>query len=70
MEDIKSVEILYKDMGKVLSALDTWSFYILTAHEEFERFFGRRADRKRKLYNGMLKTDYYQFYGPKPNKSF
>lgn len=66
MEDLKAVEVLYRDMGKVFSKLATWSFYIITAHEEFERFFGRRADKKRKLYNGMLRTDYYQFYGPKP----
>lgn len=66
MSDLKSVEGLYKEMGKVFSKLDTWSFYIITSHEEFERFFGRRADKKRKLYNGMIKTDLYQFFGPKP----
>lgn len=66
MSDIKSVESLYKEMGKVFSQLDTWSFYIITSHEEFERFFGRKADKKRKLYNGMMKTDLYQFFGPKP----
>ncbi|MDD3705020.1 MAG: class I SAM-dependent RNA methyltransferase [Clostridiaceae bacterium] len=67
ISDMKSVERLYKDMGKVFSNLETWSFYIITSHEEFERFFGRRADKKRKLYNGMMKTDLYQFFGPKPN---
>ncbi|MHB1393833.1 MAG: THUMP domain-containing class I SAM-dependent RNA methyltransferase [Clostridia bacterium] len=66
MSDQKSVEGLYKEMGKVFSKLDTWSFYIITSHEEFEKFFGRRADKKRKLYNGMMKTDLYQFFGPKP----
>lgn len=69
LEDTKSVEYLYKDMGRVFAKLDTWSFYIITAHEGFERFFGRRADKKRKLYNGMLKTDFYQFYGPKPPRT-
>lgn len=69
MSDLKSVEGLYKEMGKVFSKLDTWSFYIITSHEEFERFFGRRADKKRKLYNGMMKTDLYQFFGPKPPRS-
>jgi putative N6-adenine-specific DNA methylase len=69
LENNKSVELLYKDMGKVFSKLDTWSFYIITAHEGFEKLFGRRADKKRKLYNGMLKTDYYQFYGPKPPRA-
>ena len=65
----KEAEELYRQMGTVFSELDAWSFYVLTAHEDFERFFGRRADRKRKLYNGRLKVDYYQFYGPKPPKS-
>lgn len=66
LSDQKSVEGLYKEMGKVFSKLDTWSFYIITSHEEFEKFFGRRADKKRKLYNGMMRTDLYQFFGPKP----
>ncbi len=66
LEDRKSVEQLYKAMGTAFSKLSTWSFYIITAHEEFERLFGKRADKKRKLYNGMMKTDLYQYYGPKP----
>lgn len=66
MSDQRSVEGLYKEMGKVFSELDTWSFYIITSHEEFERFFGKRADKKRKLYNGMMRADLYQFFGPKP----
>ncbi len=53
-------------MGKVFKKLDTWSFYILTSHERFEKLFGREASKKRKLYNGMLKAYYYQYYGPKP----
>lgn len=69
LEDIKTVEKLYMDMGKVFSSLDTWSFYILTAHDGFERYFGRKADKKRKLYNGMMKTDLYQYFGPKPPKT-
>jgi putative N6-adenine-specific DNA methylase len=56
-------------MGKVMKRLDSWSFYIITAHESFEKLFGRRADKKRKLYNGMMKTDFYQFYGPKPPRA-
>lgn len=69
LEDIKTVESLYRDMGKVFSSLDSWSFYILTAHEGFEKFFGKRADKKRKLYNGMMKADFYQYFGPKPTKN-
>ena len=66
LEDQNSVKHLYKEMGKVFSALGTWSFYIITSFEEFEKYFGKKADKKRKLYNGMMKTDYYQYYGPKP----
>ena len=66
LEDTKKVEGLYKDMGAVFKKLDTWSYYIITSHEGFERLFGKRADKKRKLYNGMLKTDLYQYFGPKP----
>jgi putative N6-adenine-specific DNA methylase len=53
-------------MGKAFQALDTWSYYILTAHAGFEKFFGRKADKKRKLYNGRIKCYYYQYFGPRP----
>jgi putative N6-adenine-specific DNA methylase len=53
-------------MGRVFPGLDTWSFYVLTAHPDFELLFGRRADRKRKLYNGRIQCNYYQFSGPRP----
>lgn len=62
----KEVQALYKEMGRKFSNLDTWSIYVLTADEEFERHFGRKADKKRKLYNGRIKVDYYQYYGPRP----
>lgn len=55
-------------MGRVFSKLDTWSHYILTSHPHFERLFGKKATKKRKLYNGNIKVDYYQYYGPKPPK--
>ncbi|NNV01201.1 class I SAM-dependent RNA methyltransferase [Brevibacillus sp. MCWH] len=64
--DWKQVARLYRDMGEVFSALDTWSFYVLTSDEQFEKHFGRTASKKRKLYNGNIKVDYYQFFGPKP----
>jgi putative N6-adenine-specific DNA methylase len=57
---------LYKDMGNHFKTFETWSYYIITPHEKFESLFGRRADKKRKLFNGNIKCDYYQFYGPKP----
>ena len=64
--DKKEIEELYIDLGEKLRALDTWSIYVITANENFEKLYGTRADRKRKLYNGRIKVDYYQFYGPKP----
>ncbi|MCM3762124.1 class I SAM-dependent RNA methyltransferase [Alkalihalobacillus oceani] len=61
------VEQLYRDMGDVFQThLPTWSIYMLTSHEGFEELYGKKASKKRKLYNGNLKTDYYQFFGPRP----
>ncbi len=65
----REVEKLYKEMGRVFGTLDTWSYYVITSHPEFEKLFGRRADKKRKLYNGRLLCNYYQFYGPPPKKA-
>lgn len=66
MGELKEIKKLYTDFGKKFKELDTWSVYALTSFEEFEKYFNRKADRKRKLYNAKLKTYYYQFYGPKP----
>ncbi|MGE5392081.1 MAG: THUMP domain-containing class I SAM-dependent RNA methyltransferase [Deltaproteobacteria bacterium] len=67
LEDIPTVERLYRDMGGIFRKnFDTWSFYVLTQHKDFERLLRRPADKKRKLYNGRLECHYYQFYGPKP----
>lgn len=60
--DIQSAERLYSEMGEVFSHLDKWQIYVLTSDEAFERYFGRRADKVRRLYNGMLKCNYYQFF--------
>ncbi len=62
----QALESLYREMGAVFRRLDTWSFYVITSHRDFERLFGRRADRKRKLYNGRIECQYYQFHGPRP----
>ena len=62
------VRQLYVDFGNKFRELDKWSIYVITNDEDFERYFGKRADRKRKLYNGRIKVDYYQFFGPKPIK--
>ncbi|UAC47033.1 class I SAM-dependent RNA methyltransferase [Bacillus aquiflavi] len=60
------VEQMYREMGKTFSLLETWSVYILTSHEQFEELYGKQATKKRKLFNGFIKTDYYQFWGERP----
>ncbi len=64
----EDVDELNKELGKLAKSLKTWSYYIITANENFEKNFGKKADRNRKLYNGRLKTYYYQYYGPKPKR--
>ena len=66
LSDKSEIEKLYKKMGRHFKKFDTWSYYIITSYEDFEKCFGRKADKKRKLYNGMLKCNYYQYFGPKP----
>lgn len=66
MGDKEEVQKLYTDLGLKFRELDTWSMYIITSDEEFEKLYGKKADKKRKLYNGRIKVDYYQFYGPRP----
>jgi putative N6-adenine-specific DNA methylase len=66
---VEEVTALYREMGHVFKKLDTWSFYILTAYEEFEKLFGKKASKKRKLYNGDIKVDYYQYFGPRPPRN-
>lgn len=64
----KEVAQAYKAMGRIFSTDLTWSIYVLTAEEKFEKFFGTSANRKRKLFNGNIKVDYYQYYGERPPK--
>ncbi|MBY0122643.1 class I SAM-dependent RNA methyltransferase [Bacillus sp. S/N-304-OC-R1] len=66
--DKPTVQKMYEEMGKALAELDTWSIYILTSDEEFEKCFGKQATKKRKLFNGFIKTDYYQYWGKRPPK--
>ncbi|GFR34667.1 THUMP domain-containing class I SAM-dependent RNA methyltransferase [Thermobrachium celere] len=66
--EIRQVEKLYKRMGEVFSKLDTWSYFILTNHLDFEKLFGKKADKNRKLYNGKLLCYLYQYFGPLPPK--
>lgn len=62
LSDIARAEKLYKQMGTAFSKLERWQIYVITSHEKFESFYGRRADKVRKLYNGMIKCNYYQFF--------
>lgn len=66
VEDVPSVQRLYREMGQVFTKLDTWSFFVLTAYPGFGRYSGRRANKKRKLYNGRIQCYYYHFPGPRP----
>ncbi|TXC93237.1 class I SAM-dependent RNA methyltransferase [Metabacillus litoralis] len=58
----REVEQLYREMGQAFSTLDTWSIYMLTSHEGFEELYGKPATKKRKLFNGFIKTDFYQYW--------
>lgn len=62
----QEAEELYRVMKQRFQALDTWSFYVLTSHPRFEWIFGRKAERRRKLYNGKIECQYYQYLGPRP----
>lgn len=64
----KELGKLYKDMARIFGADPTWSVYVLTADEGFEGFYGAKASRKRKLYSGNIRVDYYQYYGRRPPK--
>lgn len=68
LEEKKDLPALYGQIGEAYRNLDAWSMYLITSYEDAERCIGRKADKNRKIYNGMLKTYYYQFMGPKPPK--
>lgn len=68
LEEKAALPELYRAFGEGFRRLDSWSAYMITSYEEAEKYFGRKADKNRKIYNGMLKTYFYQFQGPKPPK--
>ena len=68
LEEKEALPKLYREFGESFRRLDTWSAYMITSYDDAERYFGRKADRNRKIYNGMLRTYFYQFTGPKPPK--
>ena len=67
--DDDAIATLYQEMGQTFAPLETWSKFILTSDEQFETRYGRMADKKRKLYNGTLKVDLYQFFGKRVRRS-
>ncbi len=69
LSDAKECQKLYRDMGKAFSKLPDWSYYILASDENFENTFGRKADKRRKIYNGMIKCNIFQYYGARPPKN-
>lgn len=68
LEEKADLPELYTTIGDVYKNLDSWSMYMITSYEDAERYVGRKADKNRKIYNGMIKTYFYQFMGPKPPK--
>lgn len=68
LEEKENLPAIYQSLGKRFKALDDWSMYLITAWEDTEKAIGRKADKNRKIYNGMMKTYFYQFLGPKPPK--
>lgn len=69
LQDKKEMPVLYRMIGERYRGLDSWSMYLITAYENAEQDIGRKADKNRKIYNGMMKTYYYQFLGPKPPRN-
>ena len=68
LEEKADLPALYTTIGEVYKNLDSWSMYMITSYEDAERYVGRKAEKNRKIYNGMIKTYFYQLMGPKPPK--
>ncbi len=68
LDGIDDISSLYSEIGKVYQSLDCWSMYLITAYEQAEKYIGKKATKNRKIYNGMVKTYFYQYLGQKPPK--
>lgn len=68
MLELKAAQEIYREMGKVMEKREGWRYYIITPDEEFEQVFGRKADKRRKLYNGMIKCQLYQYFKETPER--
>lgn len=68
LEEKSALPELYREIGQAFGRMDSWSEYLISSYEDTERYIGKKADKKRKIYNGMLRTTLYQYLGPKPPK--
>ena len=68
LEEKEALPKLYREIGTAWERLDAWSMFLISGYEDTEKYIGQKADKNRKIYNGMLKTYFYQFLGPKPPK--
>ena len=68
LEEREALPALYRQLGEGFARLDSWSCFVLTSYDEAEKYMGRKADKNRKIYNGMIRTYCYQFMGPRPPK--
>ncbi len=68
LEEKEAMPALYKEIAEAFMNIPTWSYFLITGYEDAQKYLGRNADKNRKIYNGMLKTYFYQYYGPKPPK--
>ena len=66
LEEKAELPALYRQIGESFDRLDTWSKYMITSYEDAQHYIGKKADKNRKIYNGMIKTYFYQYLGPKP----
>ncbi len=69
LEEKEALPALYKTIGESFANLSDWSMYLITSYEDAEKYIGRKADKNRKIYNGMIRSYFYQFMGPKPPKA-
>ena len=69
IEEKENLPALYREIGDAFRRLDSWSEYVITSYDQAEKYIGKKADKNRKIYNGMLKTYYYQFLGPRPPRT-
>ena len=66
--DVIDIQQIHKQLGQIFGRDKTWSSYVITSVESFENDFGKKADKKRKLFNGDVRVDYYQYFGERPGK--